>query len=197
MDPSTAIGAAASALSLSKKLVEMIDAAKKGKEDIRLSKLIVSLTASAFHICSDMTVELREIRRDLRNADINIDSTISELYDNLDWYNFVSRNRLKKFVSRINGLETDLAVLVDDVSSVLMCADKVSTMQGALAGSDALKAQLDKISHSNLTLDQIIVEMLKVAENLRSRLQGGEPAPGPAPSTPILPLPGPAPMAGV
>jgi hypothetical protein len=102
MEPTTVFEAGAAALSLAEKLVSLIEESRKEDSPPRLTEIIQSLETSAIELCRDFGEELRRINTDLSESGIDIDRSIPELYDDLSWYNFITKSKLKTYQQRFN-----------------------------------------------------------------------------------------------
>ncbi len=181
MDITSVLGSASTVVSLSEKLVQLVETARAEDKNVRLTRLISELDTSAVELCHDLREDLRVIRVDLSSAGVDVDSTLGELHEDLRWYNFVTRNRLKRFEKSFSGIYLSLSAFIDDISSVLICTGSVDTMHNALREGLELQTQLNRVLDSDRTLGEILGEISAVMDSIYRRLRDSR---GPSPSAP-------------
>src|SRR5574341_556757 len=96
MEISMVFGAVGSAITLAEKIEGLVEKSKTEQEITSFSELIKSLEAEALALCGDISRELRKMNSDFLQSGIDTTKTINQLYDDLKWYDFVTKSKLRK-----------------------------------------------------------------------------------------------------
>ena len=167
-----ALSAGTATLSLAEKLVQLVEKAKEEDSPLSLREFMEDLQSEAVGMSEAFASEMRSLNAGLQRSGIDVDKSIPQLYDDLRWYNVRTRTRIKGYERRFLGLYERLAGFIDDIVSVLMCANEQQTLRQALQTSRELKQRLDEVVNSDQSLRDIIGVMLEVSEDLYDRLHG-------------------------
>jgi hypothetical protein len=101
-----------------------------------------------------------------------LDKSIPQLIEDLSWYNFYRRHRLKSARDRFHEMYRLLTSFLDDVTAVLVCAGTAASARGGFWSGIEQKEELDKLMASRPPVRDLLMTMIKVAESVAARLQG-------------------------
>ena len=176
MEISMIFGAATSAITLAEKIEGLVEKSKTEQEVTSFIALIRSLETEALALCGDISKELRKMKTDFLQSGIDTTKTINQLYDDLKWYNFVTKSNLRKHEQKFYAVYQTLAAFIDDAEAVLICSQKPQLLSDPYKEALAQKRKLDGFINSDLPINKIIDEMMKINEYIYFRLEGGSQA---------------------
>src|SRR5688500_203499 len=96
MDILTILGTGTAAITFAEKFMELAEKSKNEPETTNFTKIISSLKTDAIVSCREISEELRKMKGELRNSGVDTEKTVNQLYDDLKWYDFITRSKLRK-----------------------------------------------------------------------------------------------------
>jgi hypothetical protein len=173
MDIMTILSTGTTAITFAEKFMELAEKSKNEPEPTSFTEIINSLKTDAITSCREISQELRNMKTELRASGIDPEKTIGQLYDDLKWYDFLTKSKLKKHERKFYEIYQSLAMFIDDATSVLICSGSTQTLSESFKKSQEKKQQLDVLVNSDVPIIKIIDEMLGMNEFILFRLQGG------------------------
>src|SRR5882724_4110613 len=173
MDITALFESGASAITLAEKFMEVFEKSRTEADTNNFRMILDSLKIAAIEMCGDISKELRKMNVELRQAGIDTTKAIDQMYDDLKWYNFFTRPKIKRFQEKFYEIYQTLSTFIDDVESVLICANQTQKLSDSFKKSYEKKKRLDELVNSNFPIERIIKEMLDINEYTYFRLKGG------------------------
>jgi hypothetical protein len=117
-------------------------------------------------MAKECETQIASLLGNLSKAGVNIDRPINALIDECSWYNWPTKSMLKSLRAAFQSMYLQLSSLVDDVTAVLVCSQKLRNYREAFQAALIAKQDLDKVmqdyAHSSVKL---------VLERMRSLAQ--------------------------
>lgn len=174
-DPITSVFTnATEVLTLTSELARLIEEseASGGNRD-NLTQILARLRGESVGIAQELARQLRAMLEDFDG--FPLDKSIPSMIEDLSWYNFIRRHRLKSARDRFYEMYRVLTSFLDDVTAVLVCAGTANTARSAFWTGIAEKEGLDKLMASRPPVKKLLTEMIAAADSVAARLQGATP----------------------
>jgi hypothetical protein len=160
------------AISLGAELVKLVKTLRaQTDKSPDLTEMLGRLQIEAVRLSRDFENRLRVTADSLSAAGIDVELTFEQQLNTLQWYNFVSRARLKSFREECSAIRLQLTTFIDDVTAVLICKGKVQDGKVAFLEAFTTKRELDALLASRIPIKDILSEMLRVAGQISAELQ--------------------------
>ena len=170
MDPATAFKAGTEAISLISALAKLLKEAKPGAT-ATLSELLGRLQIDAVRLSRDLENRIRALAQNMVAYGLNPSMSLEQQIAELNWYNFLTRSRIKTFREECFSIQRQLISFLDDATAMLICEQRVHVAGGAFRMSLEVKRQLDTLfSTPNVPLRILIDGMLATASRVSAEL---------------------------
>jgi len=169
------VSASTAVISLTSELLKLIEEAKEVRDgDPSVSELLDELRGRATGLSERFSDRLRRLSDDLEKWGLDTAMPIDDLLRECKWYNWVTRSRLNAVKDGFLATHRQLALFLDDVTALLLCAGEGLRAGTGFRAALNTKRMLDEIVHNrNLPIGELLKEMANVADEMRVRLQGG------------------------
>jgi len=132
---------AAAGISLTDTCVRTIEAYRKKGVHLDIEMLIEEVRITALQRIDDADEALTQLRRTLKERDVNLDRTLQETISSTRFWHPFEAHRLKRIRRSFNALADAAASAVDDIAALVQCRDQTSEMGQAVV--DSAKAKHD------------------------------------------------------
>jgi hypothetical protein len=136
-----ALMTAAAGISLTDTVVRTIEAYRKKGDHLDIELLIEEVRITALQRIDDADEALTQLRRTLKERDVNLDTTLQETISATRFWHPFEAHRLKRIRRSFNALADAAYSAVDDIASLVRCRDQTSPMGAAVV--DSAKAKHD------------------------------------------------------
>jgi hypothetical protein len=166
----TAFEAGKAGLGLAGEVITIVERLKKqGERDITLRRLLDALRLRALEISRQTESDLARIRAELEDAHVDWDRSIEELLADARWYQWSVKSTLRDARDRFRGMENCLRLLVDDLTSLLLCSGRIAETDGAFAAAQWEKQTLITRVGTQVPLKQLLEALAAMATELTKR----------------------------
>src|SRR5580700_6657072 len=149
---------------LSKLLEENLENAQT--ENVGLATILYRLKGEAISISEEFPKQLREMIEGFKEDNVDIDRSFKSLLEDLHWYNFLSRNRLKAQRERFYAMHRQLTTFLDDATALMLCKGEGKRGSSAFRQGLEVKNRLDRLMLEDPSIREIFGQMITIADNL-------------------------------
>jgi hypothetical protein len=175
MEPVSVFKSGAEAVSLVSALAKLIQETKKADDpnsDKSLQELLARLQIEAVRLSRDLENRLRTLVERVQEYGLNPAQSLNAQLGNLQWYNVITRARLKSLREECHAIYRQLTGFLDDATALLLCKGQQQKAASSFAESLAVKRQLDALfADQNLPLKDVLDGLLKAAGKASAELQ--------------------------
>jgi hypothetical protein len=140
--------------------------------DPSLAEILRRLQIEAVRLSRDLENRLRNLADRVQEYGLNPAQSLNQQLENLSWYNFINKSRLKALREELHSIHRQLTSFVDDAAAVLICADQQQRAAGAFKESLESKRALDRLFlDPNTPLITLVDGMLATANRATADLQ--------------------------
>ena len=171
MDPASALKAGTEAISLASSLAKLLKDAKPGAKPA-LTELLGRLQVDAVRLSRDLEYRIRGLAENMGAYGLNPSRSLEQQLADLEWYNFVTRSRIKSFREECFAIYRQLTSFIDDATAMLICDQRAGMASAAFQESLAVKRELDSLFlKPNVPISTIVNAMLATASRVSAELQ--------------------------
>jgi hypothetical protein len=175
MDPVSTLKTGTAAVSLVSALAKLIkDVKEKPDSDSRTSlrELLSRLQIDGVRLSRDLEHRIRELAERSREYGLDPQMSLGQRLRNLDWYNVLTRSRLKTLREECASIYRQLTSFIDDATALLLCEQDQQVASSAFLESLDTKRQLDSLfMQESLPLGKLLDGLLATAERVSAELQ--------------------------
>ena len=139
-----ALTTAASAVSITKTLVETVEAYRHEEEDFDLEQLLQEVRGTALERIDEADRALRNLERTLVDKEVDLDQPIQALIRETPWWKPFEQHRLKRINRGLRALSDATYDAIDDIAALLRCHDSAASMGKAVVESADQKHELHR-----------------------------------------------------
>jgi hypothetical protein len=173
VEPVSALKTSAAAVSLVSALTKLIQQNKSATSTPphSLQELLGRLQPEAVCISRDLENRLRVLVERISEYGLNPTLSLEQQLQNLYWYNFITRSRLKSFREECTSIYRRLTEFIDDATALLICQGNQQGASTAFIASLETKRELDQLFlNQNLPLKDLLDKLLSAASQATSDL---------------------------
>jgi len=171
------------AMGLAKALVELGTAVRdhpptsnsneaEQKQHGAMTEMLGRLRIEALRVSKNLADKVRALADAVNDYGLSPTLSISAQLDQLGWYNFLRRSRLKSFREQCNSARRELSSLIDDATAMLICHGRTQLASEAFKASTALQKRLDDMLwDSSVTIRHQLRIMLDTATEIAAKLE--------------------------
>lgn len=174
MDPISALKTGAEAISLVSALAKLMkDTKTKPNPQPNLTELLARLQIDAVRLSRDLENRLRGLVERTSEYGLNPQMSLDQQLRDLNWYNVLTRSRLKSLREECGSIYRQLTSFIDDATALLLCQDQAQVASSAFLASLDTKRQLDAaFAKEDLPLNKLLDGLLATASRVSAELQG-------------------------
>ena len=168
-----ALEAGSEAISLLAALSKLIkDTKSNNSPNKSLQELLHRLQIDAVRLSRDLENRLRTFSDHMQEYNLDPTLSLNQQFANLEWYNFISRSRLKTLREECHAIHRQLTAFLDDATSILICVEREQDASQAFKENLDTKRKLDRMFlEPNTPLGDLVENMLKTASAVSAELQ--------------------------
>lgn len=171
MEPATILKIGTETVSLVAALNKLIKENHDKQPGSALSLLLARLRVDALRISSEVEMKFRILGEKLNDLGLDPTRTLESQLRELQWYNWVSRARLKGFHEELYGASRQLSSFVDDAAALMLCEGTIGKTE-MFAEAYNKKRELDAIVFDpQRSLGGILEKLLEFASKVNLDLQ--------------------------
>lgn len=171
MDPTAVITASKEAIGLVSALAKLIKEVKK-RPNTQLHELLDRLQIDAVRLSRDLEYKLRALVERAREYGLDPAASLDQQLADLNWYNVITRSRLKTMREECGSIYRQLTSFLDDATALLLCQHEGQLASTAFAGSLETKRLLDGLLlEKDLPLGKLLDSLLATASRVSAELQ--------------------------
>jgi hypothetical protein len=138
----------------------------------RVRQELATLRSQTISVCREMTEKIQLLFETSQSFGLSQSITISQQLDELRWYNFSTRSRLKGFREASNAARRQLTSIIDDATAMLICNDQQGLAAVAFKECEALQKQLnDLMFDPTVTIGRQLKIMIDTAREVSAKLE--------------------------
>jgi hypothetical protein len=176
MEPVSTLKTAGAAVSLVSALAKLIKEAKAKPDEtgqVSLRDLLSRLHIDALRLSRDLENRLRALVERSHDYGLNPALSLEQHLQNLNWYNVLTRSRLKSFREECHSIYRQLTGFMDDATALLLCRQDQQVASSAFLASLDVKRQIDALYiNPDLPIGKLLDGLLATASRVSSELQG-------------------------
>jgi hypothetical protein len=142
---------------------------KQGEKDITLRRLLDALRARALAVSRQVESDLTCLRAELEDARVDWDRSIDDLLSDARWYQWGLKSTLRDARERFRAMENAIRLLVDDLTSLLLCSGRIGETDGAFSQAQQEKRKLITRIGTKVPLKTLLDELSAMATELTKR----------------------------
>lgn len=171
VDPVSALKTGSEAISLVSALAKLINEAKT-RPSAPLRELLARLQIDAIRLSRDLENRLRGLIERSYEYGLNPSLSLDQQLKDLNWYNVVTRSRLKSFREECTAIYRQLTSFIDDATALMLCEKDQQVASSAFVESLDTKRQLDGLfMKADLPLSRVLDGLLATASRVSADLQ--------------------------
>jgi hypothetical protein len=171
MEIASALKTGAEAVGLASSLAKLIKETKDTEINKDLTGVLRRVQIDAIRLSRDIENKLRNLSDQIGDYGLNPGKSLNQQFENLSWYNFVTRSRLKSLREECHSIYRQLTSFMDDVTAVLICANQQQLASEAFKSGFEAKRDLDRLFlDPNISLGTMIDAMLATATRVTADL---------------------------
>ena len=173
MEPVAAITAGKEAIGLVSALATLIkDVKKSSGPQTPLYELLDRLQIEAVRLSRDLENRLRVLLERVREYGLDPAASLDQQLKDLNWYNVMTRSRLKALREECGSIHRQLTSFVDDATALLLCEGKGQLASAAFAANLETKRTLDGLLlEKGLPVGKLLDSLLATASRVSADLQ--------------------------
>ena len=114
-------------------------------EDPSLVEILSRLRIEAIRLSTDLENRLRILGDRIQEYGLNPTLSLNQQLENLSWYNFIHKSRLKTLREEFYSIHRQLTSFIDDAAAVLICSGRQHLAAEAFKNSLETKRNIDRL----------------------------------------------------
>jgi len=163
-------GSVTGGLSVLNNLLKLIHQAREtGNTDPSMAVLVEKLPGEAFAIASELAKQLRELKQNLIENEVDLSLSLDELESSYRWWQHQIDRVPRKANAQIEGLKNALVVLVDDFVAVARCAGMGDNVAGSYAIALEQKREIRNLANTSQPVGQLLDNLIQYVESIAAQ----------------------------
>lgn len=130
---------------LAKLIKDSKNSAANNDQKTPLSELLHRLQIEAVRLSRDLENRLRLLSAGVHEYGLNPAKSLNQQLDELFWYNFVTRSRLKTLREECYSISRELTSFLDDATAMLICQSQQQLAANSFKASLESKRDIDRL----------------------------------------------------
>lgn len=153
-------------------------------QPVQVSVSIELMRSQTIAACRRLEAVLIEIRGDFDQLGLEPGQSIRDRLADLRWFNFRTKGRLKAMAERVEGIQKEVLVLVDQAYEAMICSEALVRNQEAVQQAEERRREITERHTYDEPLEELFSQFHEIAEGLRRDLGGSGSWGGRSPAAP-------------
>lgn len=165
------LNASKEALSLVTQVAHFLEKEQEfGSGNKSIAVIMAEVRIGAKNVSKEFAERLRGMLIEFQNLHVDLDRPLSDIMNDLRWYNFLTRHRLITLRNRFQQMYQQLTSFIDDVMTILICAQSVGGARYAFQYAMEGKHNLDRAMQEKTSVKDLLNLMIAWADHFGGHL---------------------------